>query len=183
VNWEDSTVRLDLYRPSLDHTSELYAILSDPAVWTHFPSMRHTSIAQTERAVRRWITGWAADGLGTWVVRERGTGDAIIGYGGCSMLGSQVWNLGYRFAVTSQSRGFATELSRRAIERAAAAAPDVPVVAYLLEHNEASAAVARKVGLALEHRAPDAGNPDPTAVRLVFADRPLSAEQLAATLH
>ena len=57
------------------------------------------------------------------------------------------------------------------------------MVAYLLEHNTASAAVARRVGLELRHRAPDAGNPDPAAIRLVLADRPLDEEQLAATLR
>lgn len=39
-----------------------------------------------------------------------------------------------------------------------------------------------RLGLELVHRAPDAGNPDPTAVRLVFADRDLTAAQLEATL-
>jgi RimJ/RimL family protein N-acetyltransferase len=180
---DDTTSRIDLYRPSLDDVGELHTILSDPAVWTHFPSLRHTSIEQTAAGVRRWVSGWDADGLGTWVARERGTAGPVIGYGGCSMLGSQVWNLGYRFAVTAQSRGFATELSRRALERATETAPRIPVIAYLLEHNVASAAVARKLGFELVHRGPDAGNPDPSAVRLVFADRALTAAQLAAVLR
>lgn len=59
--------------------------------------------------------------------------------------------------------------------------PDLPVVAYLLEANAASAEVARRLGLELVDRAPDAGIPDPTAVRLVFADRELTAAQLDAT--
>ncbi len=52
--------------------------------------------------------------------------------------------------------------------------PGLPVIAYLLEHNHASAAVAKKVGLTLVDRGPDAGNPVPSAVRLIFADRPLT---------
>jgi hypothetical protein len=39
----------------------------------------------------------------------------------------------------------------------------------------ARARVAEKPGLALQHRGPDSGNPDPHAVRLVDADRPLTA--------
>jgi hypothetical protein len=35
----------------------------------------------------------------------------------------------------------------------------------------------------LVHRGPDAGKPDPSAVRLVFADRALTAAQLAAVLR
>ena len=76
----------------------------------------------------------------------------------------------------------ATAVSRDAIAAAGAVDPALPVVAYLLEANAASAVVARRLGLELVHRAPDAGNPDPTAVRLVFADRDLTAAQLEATL-
>ena len=93
------------------------------------------------------------------------------------------WNLGYRFAPEAQGRGFATELASAAVEAARERRPELPVVAYLLENNPASAAVARKVGLALRHRGPDAGNPDPSAVRLVFADRALSEAELAATMR
>ena len=61
--------------------------------------------------------------------------------------------------------------------------PEVPVIAFLVEHNRPSAAVAEKAGLSLVHRAPDAGNPDPAVMRLVYADRPLSAVQLATALR
>ncbi|GAA4154981.1 GNAT family N-acetyltransferase [Gryllotalpicola daejeonensis] len=179
---EDATDRLDLFRPTLDDVEQLHEILSDPRVWQHFPSLRPTEPAQTAARVRGWMLGWRAVGLDTWVVRERGS-DAIIGYGGCSVLPGGVWNLGYRLAPASQGRGFATELSRRAIERAERLRPELPVVAYLLEHNLASKAVAEKLGMTPVHRGPDAGNPDPRAIRLVYAFRPLTAGELAAALH
>ena len=47
--------------------------------------------------------------------------------------------------------------------------PDLPVIAYLLEHNTASAQVAQRIGLTLEDRCSDAGNPDPEAVRLIYS--------------
>ena len=72
----------------------------------------------------------------------------------------------------------ATEAARPAPE----AVPAVPVVAYLLEHNHASRRVVDKLGLTLQHRGPDAGNPDPAAVRLVYADRELAADQLAGVM-
>lgn len=46
--------------------------------------------------------------------------------------------------------------------------PDLPVVAYLLEHNKASERVAQKLRMQLVHRGPDASNPDPAAIRLVM---------------
>jgi hypothetical protein len=53
------------------------------------------------------------------------------------------------------------------------------VIAYLLEHNVQSRGRAEKAGLSLVWRGPDAGNPDPDAVRLVYADRPLPGDLLA----
>jgi hypothetical protein len=57
--------------------------------------------------------------------------------------------------------------------------PDRPVVAYLLEHNVQSRGRAERAGLSLVWRGPDTGNPDPDAVRLVYADRPLPDDVLA----
>lgn len=176
------TERLDLRPPEIADVPELFAILGDPRVWAHFPSLRHRSETETATSVQRWIDGWATSGLDTWVVRLRDDA-AVIGYGGCSVLGGRVWNLGYRFAAEAQGHGFATEVAEAAIAQALALRPELPVIAYLLEHNTASANVARKVGLELVHRAPDRGNPDPSAVRLVFASRHLTPEELAATLR
>jgi hypothetical protein len=66
------------------------------------------------------------------------------------------------------------------LDAARAADPDRPVVAYLLEHDEASRRRAERAGLTLVWRGPDAGNPDPAAVRLVLADRPLDDDLRAA---
>lgn len=129
----------------------------------------------------RWLGDWERHGLGTWIVRGTDDGE-ILGYGGCSVRQDAFWNLGYRFAFEAQGNGFATEVSLEAVKQAQLSRPELPVVAYLLEHNTASARVAEKVGLSLVYRGADSGNPDPNAVRLVYADRPLSDAQLAATL-
>lgn len=176
-----TTQHLILSRPTPDDVDGMHAICSDPRVWTHFPSLRHTEAAQTAAMLDAFTAKWEQDGLGPWVVRALGE-QAVIGQGGCSVKAGVYWNLGYRFAADVHGRGYATELSREAIRQATALRPELPVVAYLLEHNAASARVAEKLGLTLVHRGPDAGNPDPAAVRLVYADRPLSPEQLAATL-
>lgn len=180
-----------LDRPTLDDVDEIFAIERDPRVWTHFPSGRVTRRADAAATLGRRILRWERDGLEMWMVRERASGP-IIGFCGCSLRGGteaepkgpdSFWNLGYRFSPEAQGRGLATAVSLLAIDRAREVDPELPVVAYLLEHNMASARVAEKVGLRLRHRAPDAGNPDPAAVRLVFADRELTPAQLAATLR
>ncbi|WP_127794558.1 GNAT family N-acetyltransferase [Agromyces sp. LHK192] len=173
------TERLDLRPPVASDLDELYAICSDARVWGHFPSLRHTDPERTRAMLERWMDGWREHGLDTWVVRPHGE-ERIIGYGGAGVLGGLVWNLGYRLAADEHGRGYATELAASGLRRANEVAPDLPVIAYLLEHNVASDRVARKVGLELAWRGPDAGNPDPAAIRLVYADRPLTEEQLAA---
>ena len=65
-----------------------------------------------------------------------------------------------------------------AVDAAYAVDPTRPVIAYLLEHNAESRGRAEKAGLTLVWRGPDAGNPDPDAVRLVYADRPVDGELL-----
>ena len=57
--------------------------------------------------------------------------------------------------------------------------PAMPVIASLLEHNAESRGRAERAGLSLVWRGRDAGNPDPAAVRLVFADRHLTDDLLA----
>lgn len=175
------TDRLQLSRAAPSDLDAVFAIQSDPRVWTHYPSLRHTDRAQTVEMMERWDRSWTDAGLGSWVARLRDTGE-VVGNGGCTLLGGEVWNIGYRIAADHHGRGLATELARAGVERARAIAPERPVIAYLVEHNRASAHVAEKLGLALVHRAPDAGNPDPAVVRLVYADRPLTPDQLAAAL-
>lgn len=46
--------------------------------------------------------------------------------------------------------------------------------------TDPSADATSRLDFRLVDRGPDAGTPDPSAVRLVFADRDLSAEELAA---
>ena len=173
------TSRLRLSRPTAADLDALFAISADARVWTHYPSLRHVRSEETAAMMARWASSWESAGLGPWSVRVRGTGE-VIGYGGCTLLGGEVWNLGYRLSADHHGNGYATELSFAAIEQARAVDSDRPVIAYVVEHNRASARVAEKVGLELVHRAPDAGNPDPSVWRLVYADRPLSPVQLAA---
>ncbi len=172
---------LRLERPTPGDAAALHTIYSDPRVWTHLPSGRHAELRQTEEMVCAWIEGWECDGLSAWMVRDAGTGE-LLGHIGCSVKHGAFWNLGYRLAHEAHGRGIATRASRHAVDQAQRVRPELPVVAYLLEHNLASARVAQKVGLSLQHRGPDAGNPDPSAVRLVYADRPLTETQLQATL-
>ncbi|WP_282827280.1 GNAT family N-acetyltransferase [Gulosibacter sediminis] len=172
-------IRLD--PPALGDVQAIHEIYGDPRVWGHLPSGRHTNLETTAAKVSLWIDAWERDGRAAWIVRDATTG-AVLGHVGCSVRRGAFWNLGYRLSIEAQGRGIATRVSMVAIRRAKQVDPNLPIVAYLLEHNHASARVAEKCGLTLQHRAPDAGNPDPNAIRLIYADRALSSEQLHAAL-
>jgi RimJ/RimL family protein N-acetyltransferase len=63
------TSRLVLSRPSYEDLDALYAIESDPRVWTHYPSLRHVERGQTLALIERWSESWAEIGFGPWIAR------------------------------------------------------------------------------------------------------------------
>ena len=187
-----TTARLRLDAVVHDDLDEHYALMSDPGVWAHLPSGRHTSPDRTAEAIAHSVGHWDRDGLGYWTARLlvdlAGTplraGD-MVGTGGCAVrAGTSWWNLYYRLTPAAWGHGLAAELVTAALDAARAVAPDRPVIASLLEHNAESRVRAERAGLTLVWRGPDAGNPDPAAVRLVYADRQLPDDVLAhVTAH
>jgi RimJ/RimL family protein N-acetyltransferase len=181
-----STERLRLDAVVPDDLDEHFALLSDPGSWRHLPSGRHTSPEQTMAGIQHSVGHWARDGLGYWTARLRedlpGAGLAagsVVGTGGCAVrVGDTWWNLYYRLTPSAWGLGLAAELVTAAMDAAHTVDPDRPVIAYLLEHNAESRGRAERSGLELIWRGPDAGNPDPAAVRLVYADRPVSGDLL-----
>jgi RimJ/RimL family protein N-acetyltransferase len=187
-----TTARLRLDAVVPEDLDEHYALMSDPGVWEHLPSGRHTSPDRTAEAIAHSVGHWDRDGLGYWTARLlvdlTGTplraGD-MVGTGGCAVrAGTSWWNLYYRLTPAAWGHGLAAELVAAAMDAARAVDPDRPVVACLLEHNVESRVRAERAGLTLIWRGPDAGNPDPAAIRLVYADRDLPDDVLArVTAH
>ena len=171
------TERLTLSRPTDRDLPELHALHADPEVWRHLPSARHTEPSQTRELVDRYLAGWEVNGVDVWVARDTATG-ALVGMGGPSLRGGLAWNIYYRLAPSAWGRGYAQEIVAAARQAVSATGRDLPLVASLLEHNEGSRRAAQRAGLELVWRGPDEGNPDPDAVRLLFADRPLSEDAL-----
>jgi RimJ/RimL family protein N-acetyltransferase len=162
------------------------SLMSDPGSWAHLPSGRHIDPATTADGIHQSIGHWARDGLGYWTARLREdmpeagfTAGTMVGTGGCAVrVGTSWWNLYYRLTPRAWGLGLAAEMVTASLDAAHAVDPARPVIAYLVERNAESRGRAERSGLTLMWRGPDAGNPDPDAVRLVYADRPLSAEVL-----
>jgi RimJ/RimL family protein N-acetyltransferase len=174
------TGRLDLRAVAMSDLDLIYGLSSDPRVWTHLPSGVHTSREQTGVQLARQAAAWDSGELAQWTARlHDGT---FAGIGGCSINAGAAWNLYYRLVPEVQGRGLATELVQASQAAARQVRPDLPVTALLLEHNHASKAVAEKSGLQLIWRGPDVGNPDPDAIRLVYADRDVAPDVVATLL-
>ena len=173
------TDRLVLSLPGPQDTADLFALYSDPAVWASDPLTRQTETAQTAQMVANWRASWDRDGVGMWVARDRAVGHSLVGIGGCFARLDVAWNLGFRLMPQFWGRGLAQEISVHAMRAARQARPELPITAYLLEGNQRSQRSTEAAGLQRVWRGPDAGNPDPRAIRLLFADRPLSQTQIA----
>lgn len=164
-----TTKRLTLEPVTPDHVDKLYALSSDPRVWTHLRSGRHISREQTAAQVTRFVASWTDHGLGYWLARDRD--GAFVGVGGCMAASAGTWNVYYRIGPEQQRRGYAVEIAEEGIAAARSTEPHRPVTAYLLEHNTASKATAERLGLDLVWRGPEPGMPE--ATRLIYADRTL----------
>jgi RimJ/RimL family protein N-acetyltransferase len=166
------TARLVLTRPTADDVEDVFRLYCDPAVWEHLPSRRHTHRGTTEELLAHVEESWQVIGLGSWIARD--DEGRLVGTGGCDLRLGLAWNLGYRLARDAWGQGFAQEIIRAAVAATQEVRADMAVTAYLLEHNVRSRAAAERAGLELVWTGPDAGNPDRDAVRLLYADRPLS---------
>lgn len=138
---------------SLDDLDVLFAINTDPESWRHDPAGRHLTPDQTRVWIERAAEKWTLDGLSYWTVRLRSDG-TTIGVGGVQRQPFG-WNLYYRFRPSAWGNGYATELSRAAIEAATAADPDAAVIAWIDPHNQASRRVAERLGLTDQGLHPD----------------------------
>lgn len=181
-----TTDRLDLRAVRTDDLDVLYALHVDPRVWQHAPWARHASRDRTSADVAEYLADWSRDGLGYWTAWRPAEGPdaaAFVGIGGVRLRPTGVFNVYYRITPHEQGHGFAVEIARAGMAAAAQVRPDAPVTAILLEHNIASRRTAERLGLTPVWAGPDAGNPDPDAVRLIYADRALDdavAERLVA---
>jgi len=172
-----TTERLRLAAPVEDDLAELHQLYANQRVWRDDPLSRHITPRQTTSMIRRWRAAWERDGLGMWVARSAAPENPgrLVGVGGTFLRYGVAWNLGFRLCPDDWGQGYAQELSRAAFAAARQVRAELPLTAYLLEGNTRSQRATERAGLHRIWRGPDAGNPDPRAVRLLYADRDLSS--------
>jgi RimJ/RimL family protein N-acetyltransferase len=168
------TDRLDLRAVGPGDLADLFAIVSDPRTWEHDPAGRHRVPETTKRWIERAEAKWRTDGLSYWMARlaqpSPGSQNQVIGVGGVQRHTSGTWNVFYRLAPSAWGQGYATELGRTAIDAAHRVDPDVPVIAWIVDHNLPSRRVAVRLGLVDRGLRLDAND---GVVRRAYSDRPL----------
>ncbi len=167
-----ATDRLDLRPPDpVRDLDDLFPIFSDPGGWWYDPDGRHREPAQTEEWLTRAAARFETDGLSYWTARLHDEG-IVIGVGGAQRQRTGAWNLSYRITSAHQGRGYATELGRAGQAAALAVDSEVPVIAWIAEHNTPSRKVAERLGLMSYGLAID---PSDGELRLAYSDRPIGA--------
>lgn len=152
------TPRLSLSVPTDADIDAIFAIHSDSRTYAHRPELAMKTREEAVELARAWQENWHGKQLGYYVVSKLdGTTIGFTGVRHSEEAGAEVLNLYYRFAPESQGQGYAKEAASAAISSARERFPQLPVVAIIDPTNEASIALALKLGL---QHVPSAGEPN-----------------------
>lgn len=152
------TSRLNLSAPTDADIDAIFAIHSDARTYEHRPELAMKTKEEATELARAWQANWRENQLGYYVVSTLdGTTIGFTGVRHSEEAGEEVLNLYYRFAPESQGKGYAKEAAAAAIASARERFPQLPVIAIIDPTNEASNALALKLGL---QHVPGAGVPD-----------------------
>lgn len=111
------------------------------------PPRRAPDPASSARYLSAFCQVWDRGELGYCAIEFH---RQVVGFGGVQpklWRGRRCWNLYYRVRPEYGGRGFATEMAHAAIEAAAEAHPDWPVLVETGPENAPAIAVAERVGL------------------------------------
>ncbi|EJX4926795.1 GNAT family N-acetyltransferase [Salmonella enterica] len=146
--WESERL---LYRHVIMSDIEgLFRIYGDPRTQMFNPDGPHIHIEQSRKSLENRIIKTKRYGFNDWAIMTKEKPDHIIGFGGvfASVLnGELINNLGYIFEPEEWGKGYATELSKRAISYGFEEIRLQEIVAVVREDNLASKKVLEKVGM------------------------------------
>ncbi len=146
--WESDRL---LYRPvSLLDLHDLFRIYGDPRTHTFNPRGPYPNIKYARESLEQKLIRKKEHGFDDWAISTKLEPEIIIGFGGVfvSRFNNRVTNnLGYRFAPDAWGKGFATELSRRAIHYGFEEIGLKEIVGVVRENHPASRRVLEKSGM------------------------------------
>jgi RimJ/RimL family protein N-acetyltransferase len=152
------TERLVLRPPVPDDAESLAPMYADPKVMRFLGDGRTLTPEQTERSVRRMIEAWKADGFGLFTT-VRKDDESVIGRVGLIVWNPETWEttragsegpteleVGYTLGRPFWGRGYATEAAAAARDFALKGLGARRLIALIINGNDASENVARKLG-------------------------------------
>ncbi|EBS2691519.1 GNAT family N-acetyltransferase [Salmonella enterica subsp. enterica serovar Newport] len=146
--WESERL---LYRHIIMSDSEaLFRIYGDLRTQIFNPAGPHIDIEQSRKSIENRIIKTNIYGFNDWAIMKKEKPDHIIGFGGLFVSvfnGKLVNNLGYIFEPDAWGKGYATELSKRAISYGFEEIKLQEIVGVTRENNLASKRVLEKVGM------------------------------------
>jgi ribosomal-protein-alanine N-acetyltransferase len=146
-----STSRLELELLSAAHAEALVEPFQDARVWTYLPQLRPADREAVRERFRRWLAPPPAEmpeaiAFENWVGFERTT-RAIVGTFQATIVRDGSATIGYIVFPDHQRRGYAVEAMTAVCTHLRAAHSIRRVVADMDRRNEASAAVAQRLGM------------------------------------
>ena len=146
------TERLSLRHLEMGDLEALHALYSDPEIRRHYPDGTRTR-DETEDELKAFLNGHRRfPHLGLWATVERSSGDFL---GRCGLLpwdidGVAEVELAYLIDKRRWREGFASEASLAIVRHARETLGLKRLICLVTPGNVASAAVAKKVGMAFE---------------------------------
>jgi len=142
-----TTTRLTGERLGRQHRDLLVGLWSDPrvAAWLGGEQPEEAHQQRFERNLARW----AEQGMGLWVLRERGTA-SFVGYAGLlrtDVPGYDTVEVAYGLVPSFWRQGLAAEITEHLIQVAFEQLDLPEVVAFTLTNNEPSQGVMRRSGM------------------------------------
>lgn len=157
--WESE--RLIYRHATMSDLDDLFRIYGDLRTHTFNPAGPHPDIAHSRKSLERRIAGRKMHGFDDWAIMEKNHPERIIGFGGVFVSefnGKMTNNLGYRFEPDAWGKGYATELSQRALQYGFEDIGLQDIVGVVRENHLASKRVLEKVGMTFIERVTDTDN-------------------------
>jgi len=140
-------MRITLEPLNAGHASEMFPVLSDPAIYRYIDEAPPASVEAVAERHGRQLAGNSADGSElwfNWIVREIATGKAI-GFVQATVIGDLAW-IAYVIAPASQGRGLGREATDAMIQILWERHDTSRLLANVDKRNAASAGLARALG-------------------------------------
>ncbi len=146
------TLRLILRKPLQEDLDTVFRIHSDSATHKFSRKGPHKSVDESRVLLNEWMEQWQKYGYGYWKISIQIEPDKVIGFGGITnkeLEGEDFPNLYYRLIPEEWGKGYATEMSRAAIDVAFNKLGLSKVIAIVRPGNKPSIHVVERLNMIL----------------------------------